>query len=78
MIGPYGEMSSIDPERASLYERLHRQERQKQVVKDTDRLLKLTADYQHEISETGQTAQTEKHLREIEKLAHEVRTTLTQ
>ena len=75
---PYGSTDGVDPERAALYDRLHRQERQKEVVKDTDRLVKLTTEYQNEVKATGQTAETEKHLREIEKLAHNVRTTLMQ
>ena len=68
----------VDPERAALYDRLHRQERQKQVVKDTDRLVKLTTEFEKEVKATGQTAETERHLRDIEKLAHEVRATLVQ
>ena len=67
----------VDP----MLARLLRQERQKQVVRDTDRLVRLTSEYQAEVKASGAngpSAITEKHLKEIEKLAHEVRTTLAQ
>ncbi|WP_419806868.1 hypothetical protein [Terriglobus sp.] len=69
---------SSGPPIDSMLARLLKQERQKQVVRDTDRLVALTAQYQAEVKATGPTTATNKQLKTIEKLAHEVRTTLMQ
>ena len=74
----YNFPTSSGPQVDPMLARLLRQERQKQVVRDTDRLVRLTSQYQAEVKASGTTATTEKHLKEIEKLAHNVRTTLTQ
>jgi hypothetical protein len=75
---PFFNMGMSSPEQVTVYNRLQRQERHKRVVKDTERLVALTSEYQHALTEQGQTAETDRKLREIEKLAREVRTTLVQ
>ena len=74
----YGDFPTIDPQRAALYDRLRRQERQKQLVKDTDRLVKLTSEYQVKVKGSEDPADAQKRLAEIEKLARRLRTTQVQ
>ena len=71
-------MGMTTSEQVTSYNRFQRLERQKRVVKETNDLVSLTTEYQHLLQTDGKTAETERNLRQIEKLARDVRTTLVQ
>ncbi|GAA3765045.1 hypothetical protein [Terriglobus aquaticus] len=75
---PFFGGSDVTPQQASLYSRLQRQERQKRIVTDTNKLVALTSEYQHALQQGGQTPDTDRKLRDIEKLARNLRATLVQ